>query len=146
MILDSKGTIEEIYNPVAPYTVEQVRGLNMYDFISPTEERKRIQGIVKSVFETGMTKTYVTSSVIPEKGEQWFVATISPIRDFDNKIVRVLEVSMNITESKEMEIKLRAKNEELEMLAEVMVDRELKMKELEAELKRLKAVKKGEEK
>jgi len=68
-----------------------------------------------------------------------FETRYSPLRDENGRVAGVIGVSTDITERKRAEEELKARVKELEEFHEVVVGRELKMKQMETELVRLRA-------
>jgi len=64
--------------------------------------------------------------------------SLKPVKDETDKVVLMVPEGRDITEQKQIEIKLNEKLDELEKLNKYMVDRELKMVELKNEIESLK--------
>jgi PAS domain S-box-containing protein len=124
------------------------------DFHSPAETRE-LSEIVKGVFETGEVAYQEHEGRVPGT---WFLRTLSPYRDpRTGEVVAVTVISKDITELKRVEEgrarllaeqirakeaekltkELQARVEELEKLHRLTVGRELKMIQLEEEIKEL---------
>jgi PAS domain S-box-containing protein len=69
---------------------------------------------------------------------KWWEIVITPIKDANGSICRLLSVSRDITERKKAEEKLRQHVDELERFQKVAVKREFRIKELTDEVERLK--------
>lgn len=99
----------------------------------------------KSVFEVykdnpvvvDQIKRALGGEIIQENvtvGETTLESRITPILNENNKVVSIAGISHNITRREEAEAKIKEKNNELERLNKVMINRELKMKELKDRL------------
>jgi len=73
-------------------------------------------------------------------GRSWFIRGY-PIRNEKGETIAAAEVALDITERRKAEEALRQKLEELERMNRLMVGRELRMRELKKEIKKLKAEK-----
>jgi len=112
--------------------------------------------IVLKTFEDGETRSQEQDRIQEDGNQISFIATCSPVRDGNGVIISVVEVLHDITERKQAEdeigklneeleqrvaertAELEEKNAELERMNKLFVGRELRMKELKEEIKRLK--------
>ncbi len=88
---------------------------------------------VQRSFRTGNPENYEVST--PDS-RIWDLKTV-PIRDENGRLISVIEVGRDITERKKMEKEVKERIEELEKFYEMAIGRELRMKELKDEIKRL---------
>ncbi|MDP3298297.1 MAG: PAS domain-containing protein [Thermodesulfovibrionia bacterium] len=88
---------------------------------------------VQKSFRTGNTESDIVST--PD-GRIWELRTV-PIKNENGGVLSVIEVGRDITERKKMEKEVKERIEELEKFYEMAIGRELKMKELKDEIKRL---------
>ena len=88
---------------------------------------------VQKSFRTGNPENYEVST--PDS-RIWDLKTV-PIRDENGRLISVIEVGRDITERKKMEKEVKERVEELEKFYEMAIGRELRMKELKDEIKRL---------
>jgi len=88
---------------------------------------------VQRSFRTGNPENYEVST--PDS-RIWDLRTV-PIKDENGRVLSVIEVGRDITERKKMEKEVKERIEELEKFYEMAIGRELRMKELKDEIKRL---------
>ena len=88
---------------------------------------------VQKSFRTGNPENYEVST--PDS-RIWDLRTV-PIKDENGRVLSVIEVGRDITERKKMEKEVKERIEELEKFYEMAIGRELRMKELKDEIKRL---------
>jgi len=67
----------------------------------------------------------------------WELATITPIMDANNKITNFIGVKENITERKQEEENQKAKVKQLQMMNDIMIDRELTLNDTRKEVNEL---------
>ena len=84
-------------------------------------------------------ETLATKIFIKEKG-RWFFVIASPLKDEKGEITHAVESVRDITELEQHNEKIQEKITELSRLNAMMVHRELKMRELKNEVKKLQAV------
>ncbi|MDZ4383758.1 MAG: PAS domain-containing protein, partial [Thermodesulfovibrionia bacterium] len=88
---------------------------------------------VQKSFRTGNPEN---NEVSTPDGRIWDLRTV-PIKDENGRVLSVIEVGRDITERKKMEKEVKERIEELEKFYEMAIGRELRMKELKDEIKRL---------
>jgi diguanylate cyclase (GGDEF)-like protein/PAS domain S-box-containing protein len=83
---------------------EEALGQPYQKFHSPEQTKKMVE-LVNRVFQTGGS---VQHEHLSRKDTQYFLRTLSPVKDKDGKIVAVTVVSKDITGIKQLEERLRA--------------------------------------
>ncbi len=103
-------------------------GRNYDDFLGksitkffPREVAIDFERILKHTFDTGRGKIYESSLIMGNK-RFWLSTNISPIMDDEGKVVAVMGISRNITESKQMEQALAESEEKYRNLVELSPD------------------------
>ncbi|MEO6729461.1 MAG: CHASE domain-containing protein [Candidatus Dojkabacteria bacterium] len=104
------------------------RGLSIFDIYKENPEYTEV--IKKALKGEQLTGRVKQGAIIYE-------TRFTPIFDKNEKIVSVVGVSQNITAREETYTKLKIKTDESERLNKIMIDRELKMKELKKQIQTL---------
>jgi PAS domain S-box-containing protein len=120
MIIDSESVIQEIINPVPPYTPEDVAGKSVYEFI-PEEQHDISKNALKKAFEEGRPANFEISSDVPQAGRMWFRTNVIPVKD-KGKVTKVIQIVRDITEQKKVEDALRESEERHKALFEGSAD------------------------
>ncbi len=91
---------------------------------------------IKNAIESGESEKGIVhqKTVKGTKGESYWEDIGVPIKDGNGKVIEVIMISRNITDSVKSEKDLRKKNENLERFNSLAVGRELKMVELKREI------------
>ena len=87
-------------------------GKTLFD-IFPKEIATEFSRHMKRVFETGKVRT-AESKMVAGKKEMWISTSLSPVKDYEDKVVAVIGVSRDITERKRLEQEIQKKNEQLD--------------------------------
>jgi len=74
--------------------------------IFPQDEADKRFAVVKWVFENGITREIEVRVPLPD-GDQFYLTTVKPVIDLNNKVDAVICISKNITERKHIEDELR---------------------------------------
>ncbi len=119
----------------------QMTGLREEDYIGkthaelgmPKELVEEVDNLLKSVFETGKTKTYRFELPTPE-GVKYYYSYNIPEFDEKGEVKSVLAIAHDITQSKQMEDKLKAARDNLEMK---VYERTAELKKSNEELKQM---------
>jgi len=109
MIVDSKSIIQFINKTTPPYTVEEIVGKPLYDYVAKEQHDAMRNSLVK-VFKTGEPDSYEVSSIIPNLGTLWFSTKVVPIK-IDGQVTRAILICADITDRKRMEDELRESGE-----------------------------------
>lgn len=127
------------------YFIKDNDNINNLDWLSSIKEEYR--PLALEAFKNGLegkTSRIDFEHTPGESGHQWCEGLIAPIKDAQGKVTELLFYSIDATEKKATELKLaqktkdlQARNEELENMNSLMVDRELKMVELKQKIKEL---------
>jgi PAS domain S-box-containing protein len=118
---------------------EKLRGMIDASFNEPDYTQQYIKDDTY-VFTTGKTLDIPSEPVTRfDKTVRYFHTVKSAILDESGKVIMTIGVSRDITDEKTANELIIKKNEELESLNKLMVDRELKMVELKKENDRLSA-------
>ncbi|MEM4711192.1 MAG: PAS domain S-box protein [Candidatus Woesearchaeota archaeon] len=139
VITDINGNIEYVnpkFTEVTGYSREEVLGKNPRILKSGVHDTT----FYKNLWDTITSgKTWRGNFYNKKKNGEIYIedASISPIF-LDEKIKYFVAVKLDITESVKNEELLKQRNEELEKINKLAVDRELKMIELKKEIKELK--------
>ncbi len=92
----------------------------------------------KEVMNTGKPKRNILETITTPTGTIYVQTDKIPYIDQNNKIIGIIGFSIDITERKKAEDKLKEYTKELEKMNDLMVGRELKMIEMKNEIKELK--------
>ncbi len=101
MMIDCRGTLQFINKTVPGFTMEQVLGTSIYDYILP-EYQALTKKAIAQVFQTGQPQSLELRGYGPEKSIVWYEAVIGPIKQ-DGKIIAVVKIARDITERKQLE-------------------------------------------
>ncbi|MBA7628437.1 Adaptive-response sensory-kinase SasA [subsurface metagenome] len=107
--LNRNGTILFINHTVPGYTIEDITGKTIYDFIPP-EQHEKTRNTIEKVFQTGEAVGFETSIIRPDGGLLRYSTRLGPVKNGD-KIVGVTQISTDITERKRAEDELRESEE-----------------------------------
>jgi len=118
---------------------EFFEGKNHFD-LYPNEENK---AIFQNVVETGepyfaYAKPFKYAEH-PERGVTYWDWSLLPVKGEDGKVKELILCIINVTERKKAEKEIEKKMKELEKFYEMAVGRELRMKELKGQIKKLEA-------
>ncbi|MHC4203215.1 MAG: PAS domain S-box protein [Planctomycetota bacterium] len=97
--LNCDGTILFINHAIPGYTVEDIIGRSIYDFI-PSEQHRKTREAIKKVFESGETLSFETNLIGPDEDLMWYSTRLGPVSD-GNKVLSVVQVYTDISESKQ---------------------------------------------
>jgi PAS domain S-box-containing protein len=112
---DATGRIRFLNYTTPGFTVADVVGRSVFDFVVP-DELERVRDIVRGVLETGEPAGYeIRSSVI---GPEWYAVRVGPIKAGD-QVVGFTMIFTDITDLKRIQIRLEQSNRELEDFASV---------------------------
>ena len=114
--LNRDGTILFINHTVPGYTVEDIVGKTIYDFIPP-EQHKKTRNAIAKVFQTGEAVDFETSIIRPDGSLLLYSTRLGPVKNGD-KIVGVTQISTDITERKKTEEVLRDSESKYRTLVE----------------------------
>ncbi len=114
------------------YTKEQLYGHTMMEMY-PGFEQTDVYASIKRCFDARESQGLETEFTFPDGSTGWFHITIEPVPR------GVFIISTDITARKRDDDERMKRNDELERLNKLMVDRELKMIELKKEIESLKA-------
>lgn len=120
MIVDRKGTIRYINHPVPGIDIDQVTGSHLHDYIEPRYHRVQEQTL-RSVFDKGISASYVVKGTGPHGTVSWYESVASPIKT-NGKIVAASILTHDITKQKTAEIQLRESERKFRILTERSVD------------------------
>lgn len=101
------------------------------------DDRPRVDGIIKKAFQTGQPFEFDHIIVRPDGKVRMLHARGKVVMGQDGKPVKMYGTGQDMTERKQAEEALQSRARELEKMNELMVGRELKMKELKEEIARL---------
>jgi len=118
--LDRNGVILFINHTVPGYTVEDIIGKTIYDFIPPEQHNKTKNAIAK-VFQTGEAVDFETSITRPDGSLLLYSTRLGPVKDGE-KIIGVTQISTDITESKKLEEALQESEEQHKAIFEGAID------------------------
>jgi len=129
--------------------VGQIVGKSMAELLGkddtalfPPDEARQVMAGDCQILASDSVSTY-EEFVTTRAGPATFLSTKGPVRDAQGRVIGLFGIARDVTESKRMEMALRARNEELERFNKAGVGRELRMIELKQELNEL-CVKLGE--
>lgn len=122
MITDPDGTIEYVnsaFETQSGYTSEEVIGKNPRILKSGEHDEE----FYEELWDTITSGEAYSSIFINERkdGEEYIIdQTIAPILDYDGNIVQYVGINHEITELKQLERKLRERNQQLELLHRIL--------------------------
>ncbi len=117
---------------------EELVGRNIAELIVE-RDRNRAMGVFGELMKTGQSVLAEGALLTKDGKENPAEVSLAPMRDSSGKLIGVVAVMRDVTERKRAEEEFEKKMSELEKFHDLTVDRELKMKELEKELERLKS-------
>jgi PAS domain S-box-containing protein len=116
IIVDRDGKIQFINRTVIDASPEEVIGRSVYDFIN-LEHQDVVRKTIRQVFQTGEGGSYEISGTGSDGGTSWYATQVGPIKR-DGQIVSVTLITVDVTERKQMEEKLKQYSEQLEELVQ----------------------------
>ncbi len=143
MIFWDKEFRVKTWNPAATkifgFTEEEALGKHSHDIIVPKEAQPHVDDIRRRLLEGDLT-AYSINENITKDGRTIICDWANvPLKEADGTVIGVLSMVQDITKRKRADEELKARVKELEEFHEVTVGRELKMKQMEAELEQLRA-------
>lgn len=139
---ENEAFLRSIYNGVeAAITVIDVLEDGQFRVVTVNETALRMSGLAREQVEGVDLRTLVSEQVIqnnhqacvdqgipltkegpvPFNGKMfWWIATHTPVRNKQGKIIRLIETSINITDRKQAELRLAEKTEELSQALETL--------------------------
>ncbi|GAB4536434.1 MAG: hypothetical protein Fur0020_04440 [Thermodesulfovibrionia bacterium] len=124
------------------YTEEEARGRRASEFYADPNERAKLLSIIR---EKGAVINHETRLIRKDGSPVDISLTISRLRDREGNVIGTVGVSKDITEEKRLREELKAKNKELEELAEMLeekvMERTRELEKINKELKRANEVK-----
>ena len=126
--LEANKTFADMFG----YAPSDIIGKNVSEFVAPEYHDFVMQKIL-----SGYEKPY-EAVCVRKDGELFPVEVCGKAIHYKGRKARVTAIR-DITERKKMEEELKGKVEELEKFYDIAIDRELRMKELKEEIKRLKS-------
>lgn len=137
-IIDSEGKVHYTNSNAARQvglTPEQAVGKRIDEFFPPQVVEKA-KWDIQRVIEHGDVLT--SEAMIPfGESQRWLEARMTPLRDHTGKTRLILGIARDMTERKKVEDQLRDKIKQINEFNKLAVGRELKIIEMEKELKRL---------
>jgi len=109
--LDVKGNILYINHTRANRKVRDVLGKNVYDLLSPVEQKK-LKQILKRVVKTGRKYRYEPYYIHPDGRKLWYENYVAPVKR-EGEVVEFIITSADTTDQKNAEIALQKTLEEL---------------------------------
>ena len=109
--LDLNGNILYINHTTTRRTVKEVREKNVYDLLSP-EEQKKLKQILRTVIKTGRKYRYEPYIIHPDGKTNWYENTVAPVKR-NGKVVEFIITAADTTERKKAEIELQKALDEL---------------------------------
>lgn len=133
--VDIGGKISIINKVLPEFTIEQVIGTSIFDYI-PEHQHGAMRSAMTTILETGDMHQYEIPAFTNNR-TTWWSNRIFPISHND-QIVGFLIIASNITDLKEREQELQIQNKKLKALTKEQAKFEKKLKALEEENQRLK--------
>ena len=115
----------------------ELEGKSLFD-IYPKEEAEKYAKDDEEVISSGKAKMNITEEIKTPNKTLWVQTNKIPYRNELGNIIGIIGFTIDITDLKCAEDKLKSHTEEMEKLNQFMVNRELKMVELKEEIERLK--------
>lgn len=144
ILIDKKFNIVRCNKGFAGFSgvpVDSLIGQKCYDYFTPCDQGQLEH--CKNIVQNGETMTRVEMNT---RGGHWFYVSHRPILDKKGEFIYSVIIASDITELKntqgkliESEVKLKQQVKDLERFYDMAVGRELKMKELKIQIKKLKA-------
>jgi len=117
MILDRDGTILYINHTLPEYTVEQVTGTCVTDYLPEEHKLNYIQAINEAIQSSQQQNVEVMAA-----GPTCWIARLIPMQDKNGNIERVMSISTDITQRKLIEIEQRESEQRFRTLFENSTD------------------------
>ncbi|MCX5726256.1 MAG: PAS domain S-box protein [Candidatus Saganbacteria bacterium] len=124
MITDTDGKISFMNRPFPGYSMEQVAGESMYDFVAP-EHHDLVKEINGNVIKTAAASEYQVSGTGPKGQSLWYDIYVGPLL-LNGKVAALTSIITDITERKWIEeeigryaTELKRSNEDLQQFAYV---------------------------
>ena len=114
---------------------EDLNYKRLFEVIHPSDHQ-RVEDAVQSAMQSGEKVRCEYRVVLPDKSMRWIVSTGNRITDSHVKSVRLMGASIDVSERKEMEERLRTQLEEIKGLKEKLEDENLFLRK-EVELQHL---------
>jgi PAS domain S-box-containing protein len=130
------------YEKMTGYGNNELTGTNVFDFLGKImkhEDQIKTEEAVKTALEKKAPHSIRVTIVAKNGQETPVIQTVSLIKSVENKHATVVAVLRDITELKCAEDEIKTKIKELQEFHDLVVARELKMKQMEEELNQLKA-------
>lgn len=115
-----------VYNPLAGWTVEEILGKQDCEMIS-YEDAQRLTAIKYHVLSTGIG-TRAEVAITTAQGTQYYDLTIEPLRNESQEIVGITGASIDISERKLAEAKIREQAALLDITTDAICVRDLENK------------------
>lgn len=113
---DREGKILFINRTLPGYTVEQVLGTSVYDYI-PTDHQDTLRQSFQRVFQTGEPVYYETVGAGANNTTSWYASRVGPLQS-EGQIVAAMVIATDITDRKQAEELLHQREQEFRALAE----------------------------
>ncbi|MBE9005034.1 response regulator [Fortiea sp. LEGE XX443] len=115
-----------VYNPIAGWKVEQILGKHDSELV-PDEDAQRLTAIKNSVMITGIGTREEVSLTTPQ-GIRYYDLTVEPLRNESQDILGVTCASIDISERKQAEEKIREQAALLDITTDAICVRDLENK------------------
>jgi PAS domain S-box-containing protein len=113
---DRSGKLLYINRTVPGFTVEQVLGTSIYDYIPPEHQDTWRQSFER-VFQTGESVYYETTGLGPNGTNSWYASRVGAVQH-DGQVVAMMVIATDITERKKAEELLHRREQEFRALVE----------------------------
>ncbi|HSX57961.1 MAG TPA: PAS domain-containing protein [Candidatus Saccharimonadales bacterium] len=123
MAVDEQGNILFINHVLPQYTIDQVIGTPMFNYIPPGEHEVMRQSLQK-VFQGGEKVEFEIPGSGPDGQTSWYRSEMTPVKDETGKIIGATNVSRDITKEK-------VAADELSKAQRVVADQEAKIAQLQ---------------
>ena len=131
------------WNPAATkifgFTEKEALEKHPYDLIVPKEVQTQVDDVWRRLLEGNLTAYSVNENITKDGRTIICDWANTPLKEADGTVIGVLSMVQDITERERAEKELKVRVKELEEFHELTVGRELKMKQMETELVRLRA-------
>lgn len=118
--VDLDGTIRFINHAVPPFTIEEIIGRSLFEFIDP-EFRPMVEGVLRTVCRTQEPAHYEVRGTGPNGRSAWYETSAGPILH-GGKVTGITLVSTDITDRKRAEESLRQREVERRAIFENVND------------------------
>ncbi len=115
--VDRKRRILYINKVPKGITTEQTIGTDVLDYVNP-EYHKNVKNSIEKVFQTGESDYYEISARGPDGINSWYSTRLGAIKQ-NEEIVSVMLITRDISERKNMELKLKESEEKFRSIAEL---------------------------